>query len=57
MIGKKRSVVRWTQFSPMELGSWLIDHMVVNLWVFKKKIGPDGSINKYKARLAAKGYT
>jgi hypothetical protein len=57
MIGKKRSVVRWTQSSPMELESWLIDHMVVNLWVFKKKIGPDGSINKYKARLVAKGYT
>jgi hypothetical protein len=27
MIGKKWSVVRWTQFSPMELGSWLIDHI------------------------------
>jgi hypothetical protein len=32
-IGKKRSIVRWTQFSLMKLGSWLIDHMVVNLWV------------------------
>jgi hypothetical protein len=33
MIEKKRSVVRWTQFSLMALGSWLIDHMVVNPWV------------------------
>jgi hypothetical protein len=30
---KERSVVRWTEFSPMELGSWLIDHMVVKPWV------------------------
>jgi hypothetical protein len=26
-------------------------------WVFKKKLRPDGSIDKYKARLVAKGYT
>jgi hypothetical protein len=26
-------------------------------WVFKKKLGPDGTIEKYKARLVAKGYT
>jgi hypothetical protein len=57
MIGKKRSIVRWTQFSPMELGSWLIDHMDVNQWVFKKKLRPDGTIDKYKVRLVAKGYT
>jgi hypothetical protein len=25
--------------------------------VFKKKLKPDGTINKYKARLVAKGYT
>ena len=25
-------------------------------WIFKKKLKPDGSINKYKARLVAKGY-
>jgi hypothetical protein len=57
MIKKKQSVVRWTQFSPMKLGSWLIDHMIINLWVFKKKIRPDGTIDKCKARLVAKGYT
>jgi hypothetical protein len=33
MIGKKWSVVRLTQFSPMEHESWLIDYMVVNPWV------------------------
>jgi hypothetical protein len=26
-------------------------------WVFKKKLRPDGTINKYKVRLVAKGYT
>ncbi|GJZ63797.1 retrovirus-related pol polyprotein from transposon TNT 1-94, partial [Tanacetum coccineum] len=25
-------------------------------WIFKKKLGPDGTIEKYKARLVAKGY-
>jgi hypothetical protein len=36
--------------------------LVVNLWViikwaFKKKLRPDGTIDKYKARLVTKGYT
>ena len=26
-------------------------------WIFKKKLKPDGTIDKYKARLVAKGYT
>jgi hypothetical protein len=26
-------------------------------WVFKKKLRPDGTLEKYKARLVAKGYT
>jgi hypothetical protein len=26
-------------------------------WVFKKKLRPDGTIDKYKARLVSKGYT
>jgi hypothetical protein len=26
-------------------------------WEFKKKLKPDGTIDKYKARLVAKGYT
>jgi hypothetical protein len=31
--------------------------MIVNPWVFKKKLRPDGTIDKYKARLVTKGYT
>ena len=26
-------------------------------WIFRKKLRPDGTIDKYKARLVAKGYT
>ena len=26
-------------------------------WVFKRKLRPDGTVEKYKARLVAKGYT
>ena len=26
-------------------------------WVFKKKLRPDGTIEKYKTQLVAKGYT
>jgi len=26
-------------------------------WIFKKKLKPDGTIDKYKSRLVAKGYT
>ena len=26
-------------------------------WMFKKKLRPDGTIERYKARLVAKGYT
>ena len=26
-------------------------------WVFKKKLRPDGTIEKYKTRIVAKGYT
>jgi hypothetical protein len=26
-------------------------------WIFKKKLRPDGTIEKYKARLVTKGYT
>jgi hypothetical protein len=57
MIEMKRSIVRWTQFSLMKLGRWLIDHMIANPWVFKKKLSLDSTIDKYKARLVAKCYT
>jgi hypothetical protein len=44
-------------------GTWeLVDQpygckLVGCKWVFKKKLRPDGTIDKYKARLVAKGYT
>jgi hypothetical protein len=31
--------------------------MVVNPWMFKKKLRPDDTIDKYKVRLVAKYYT
>jgi hypothetical protein len=49
--------------SIMSNGTWeVVDHPygckpVGCKWVFKKKLGPDGTIEKYKARLVAKGYT
>lgn len=32
-------------------------HSVNTKWVFKRKTHPDGSLDKYKARLDAKGFT
>jgi hypothetical protein len=49
--------------SIMSNGTWeVVDHPygcepVGYKWVFKKKLRPDGTIEKYKARLVAKGYT
>ncbi|XP_017982370.1 PREDICTED: uncharacterized mitochondrial protein AtMg00820-like [Theobroma cacao] len=34
-----------------------IDHNVIGVkWIFRTKLNPDGSINKYKTRLVVKGY-
>jgi hypothetical protein len=41
----------------MELGCWLIDHMVENPWVASgcsKKLRPDGAINKCKTMFVAR---
>jgi hypothetical protein len=44
-------------------GTWeIVDHPygckpVGCKWVFKKKLRPNGTIEKYKARLVSKGYT
>jgi hypothetical protein len=46
MIVKMLSVVKWTQFCSMELGSLLINHMATNLWVFRKKLRDDDTIDK-----------
>jgi hypothetical protein len=59
--GRKLSIVRWIPSWLMEPGRLLIVLMGVKpvgcKWVFKKKLRPDGTIEKYKARLVAKGYT
>ena len=36
-----------------KLNSW---QPIGSKWIFKRKLKPDGSIDKYKARLVAKGY-
>jgi hypothetical protein len=41
------------ELSELPFGCKLIGYK----WVFKKKLRPDGTIDKYKARLVAKGYT
>jgi hypothetical protein len=47
----------------MSNGTWeVVDHPygckpVRCKWVFKKKLRPNGTIEKYKARLVAKDYT
>jgi hypothetical protein len=39
-------------------GTWeLVDRLYVSKWVFKKKLKPMGTIDKYKAQLVANGYT
>jgi hypothetical protein len=49
--------------SIMSNGTWkVVDRpcgckLVRCKWIFKKKLRPDGTIEKYKARLVTKGYT
>jgi Reverse transcriptase (RNA-dependent DNA polymerase) len=41
----------------MKLTSLLKDHKIIGVkWVYKKKMNPQGKIEKYKARLIAKCY-
>nr|AAX96510.1 retrotransposon protein, putative, Ty1-copia sub-class [Oryza sativa Japonica Group]ABA93274.1 retrotransposon protein, putative, Ty1-copia subclass [Oryza sativa Japonica Group] len=60
--GLQRSGTQWMD-SIMSNGTWeVVEHPygckpVGCKWVFKKKLRPDGTIEKYKARLVAKGYT
>ena len=43
-------------------GTWVLTELPVGMkpigckWIFKRKMNPDGSIEKYKARLVAKGF-
>jgi hypothetical protein len=45
----------------MELGKKVTYQLGVNLWdvngYSRKKLKPDGTVDKYKARLMAKGFT
>ena len=58
-----KEAVRSEMDSIMFNGTWEVaEHLygckpVECKWVFKKKLRPDGTIEKYKARLVAKGYT
>ena len=58
-----KEAVRSEMDSIMTNGTWeIVDRPygckpIGYKWVFKKKLRPDGTIEKYKARLVAKGYT
>ncbi len=58
-----KEAVRSEMDSIMSNGTWevvecpYVCRPVGCKWVFKKKLRPDGTIEKYKARLVAKGYT
>ncbi|KAK1627567.1 hypothetical protein QYE76_001882 [Lolium multiflorum] len=58
-----KEVVRSEMDSILANGTWEITDCPYGCkpvgckWVFKKKLRPDGTIEKYKARLVAKGYT
>lgn len=47
----------------MDIGVWEIVDRPTNLpvvagrWHFKLKLNPEGTVNKYKARYVAKGFT
>ena len=58
-----KEAVRSEMDSIMSNGTWKIVDRPYGCkpigckWVFKKKLRPDGTIERYKARLVAKGYT
>jgi hypothetical protein len=58
-IAKMLFVVRWTLMSN---GTWEITDCLNGCkpigckWIFKNKLRPDGTIEKYKPRLVAKGF-
>ena len=47
----------------MKNNTWILTNLppgakpIVCKWIFKKKLNPDGSIDKYKARLVAKEFS
>ena len=58
-----KEAIRNEMDSIMSNGTWEIVERpygrkpIGSKWVFKKKLSPDGTIERYKARLVAKGYT
>jgi len=55
-----RRIVRSEMDSINANGTWEVVDKLVGCrpkWVFKKKLRPDGTIEKYKERLVAKGFT
>jgi hypothetical protein len=55
-------LMKWLDFIVMNETWEVVDRLfgckpVGCKWVFKKKLSPDGTIEKYKAKLVAKGYT
>jgi hypothetical protein len=58
-----KEAIRSEMDSIMSNGTWeVIEHPsgckpIGTGWVFKKKLRPDGTIERYKARLAIKGYS
>jgi hypothetical protein len=58
-----KEAVRSEMESILSNGTWKICDLPVGCtpvgckWIFKKKMKPDGTVDKYKARLVAKGFT
>jgi hypothetical protein len=58
-----KEVVRSEMDSILSNGTWELSELPFGCkqirckWVYKKKLRPDGTIDKYKAWLVAKGYT
>jgi hypothetical protein len=58
-----KEAVRSEMDSILSNGTWELSELPFGCkpigckWVFKKKLRPDGTIDKYKARLVSKGYT
>jgi hypothetical protein len=58
-----KEVVRNEMDSLLSNGTWELSELPFGCkpmgckWVFKKKLRPDGTIDKYKARHVVKGYT
>ena len=56
--GKRLLIMNQNPYYQITLGNLLICQKPIGCkWIFKRKLKPDGSLDKFKARLIAKGYT